>query len=105
MKKRFEGNRLVYDVLNHGKENAISTQLLVRVFGCSVRELQKEIERERQMGFLICSSTRAGYWIGDTVEELAEFVNVNTSRVNSLNRMMESARQRIRELSGGDSHG
>ena len=95
---KFKGGKLVYDVLNHGKENSIPTQDLVRLFDCSVREIQKEIERERLMGYLICSSTTSGYWIGDTIDELSEFVKVQSARVNSMNRMMESARKRIREL-------
>ena len=92
---------LVYDILNHGKKNATPVQDLANFYGCSIREIQKEIEQERLKGYLICSSTTAGYWIAESYDDLAEFVRVQSARVKSMNRMMQSARKKMRELEKG----
>ena len=50
-------------MLPTGKENAITTEELVKLSGCgSARELQKQIAFEREHGALICSGAGRGYW-------------------------------------------
>ena len=49
-------------MLPTGKENAITTEELVKLSGCgSARELQKQIAFEREHGALICSGAGRGY--------------------------------------------
>ena len=54
---------VIAGLLPLGKENAISTEDLVKLTGCSsARELQQYIAQERKAGALICSSTTGGYF-------------------------------------------
>ena len=54
---------LIERLLPVGKENAITTQDLVKLSGCgSARELQQRIAYEREQGAIICSGSGRGYW-------------------------------------------
>lgn len=64
----------IASVLPVGKENAIPTQELVKLVGCSsARELQQYIAQERKLGAVICSSTTGGYFLPVNRAEIAEF--------------------------------
>lgn len=55
---------LIEGLLPVGKENAITTQDLVKLSGCgSARELQQRIAYEREQGAIICSGSAEA--IGD----------------------------------------
>lgn len=54
---------LIEGLLPVGKENAVTTQELVKLSGCgSARELQQRIAYEREYGAIICSGSGRGYW-------------------------------------------
>lgn len=68
-------------LLPTGKENAVSTEELVRVIGCgSARELQQYIAQERKAGAVICSSTTGGYYLPANYGEMAEFYKTLENR-------------------------
>ena len=54
---------IIDPLLPIGKENAITTQELMRISGCgSSRELRQRIALERERGAIICSGSGRGYW-------------------------------------------
>lgn len=64
----------IASLLPIGKENAISTEELVKLTGVSsARELQQYIAEERRAGAVICSSTTGGYFLPENRSEIAEF--------------------------------
>lgn len=53
---------IIDPLLPIGKENAITTQELMRISGCgSSRELRQRIALERERGAIICSGSGRGY--------------------------------------------
>lgn len=75
---------VIASLLPVGKENAISTEDLVKLIGCSsARELQQYIAQERKEGALICSSTTGGYFQPAKRQEIIEFCNALESRAGN----------------------
>lgn len=72
----------VYKALRYGKENAIPSKALAQALGFqTVRELQKQIERERAAGAVILSdSYGGGYYLSDDPEELRRFTRTLEAR-------------------------
>lgn len=69
---------MVYDFLNTGKSQAISSSRLCEALGLTKRQLTKAIEAERRAGFPICAncdSEQAGYYKPANNEELEEYCN------------------------------
>lgn len=87
---------VIAGLLPLGKENAISTEDLVKLTGCSsARELQQYIAQERKAGALICSSTTGGYFYPETRREIAEFRRSLKSRAENTLVAIESAEKAL----------
>ena len=92
-------------ILPIGKENAISTPDLVRLIGVgNSRTLQAMIERERNDGALILSSSSGGYYLPASGAQGRQEINafyrtVYARAVHSL-RTLKTARRALRELDG-----
>lgn len=72
---------LIEGLLPVGKENAVTTQDLVKLSGCgSARELQQRIAYEREYGAIICSGSGRGYWRPKDRQEIQEFVHTMNAR-------------------------
>ena len=83
----------IMNLLPVGKENAISTQELVRLAGCrSARELQERIALERNAGAVICSGSGRGYWRPKDRQEIQEFVKTMNARALNTLRAAKSAK-------------
>lgn len=81
-------------MLPTGKENAITTEELVKLSGCgSARELQKQIAFEREHGALICSGAGRGYWRPKDYKELLEFVRIMDAKSRNIQKATEGAKK------------
>ena len=92
---------MVEELLNKGKENARTTEELVRACGFSnKRELTLQIAKEREAGAIICSSTvgRGGYYLPDDPRELREFINSMDNRAINIFKAVKSAKKMLKEL-------
>ena len=77
----------VYDYLHYGKDQAIRTKDLAMALGFkSVRDLQKQIERERAAGYVIISDPcGGGYYLTEDPTELARFARtLNAGAMNTI---------------------
>lgn len=97
---------LVADTLSRCKENSISSEVLCSRLGFeSIRELQKEIARERAAGAVILSTCQedGGYFLPGNVREVKEFVKTLENRGRNTLMALESARELLRrwEDTGG----
>lgn len=91
-----ESRMVVADILTHGKENAVSAEALCGRLGFeSVRELQKEIARERAAGAVILSTCQedGGYFLPGNVREVKEFIKTLENRGRNTLQALESARK------------
>lgn len=94
----------IASLLPVGKENAISTEDLVKLTGCSsARELQQYIAQERKAGAVICSSTTGGYYLPSNHAEMAEFCKTPENRAFNTLLALRSTRRAMRVPKGQQS--
>ncbi len=94
---------VVMDVLQTGKENAISARDLCTYLGLnSVRELQHVICRERQAGAVILSTCQdgGGYFLPETDQEVRQFIRTLENRAKNTFAALRSARGFLRQQEG-----
>lgn len=97
---REELRLIVADILPHGKENVVSAEALCNRLGFeSIRELQKEIARERTAGAVILSTCQedGGYFLPGNVQEVKDFIKTLENRGRNTLRALESARKLLRQ--------
>ena len=83
----------VYESLRYGKENAIQSKVLAEALGFrTVRDLQKQVERERAAGFVIISDPcGGGYYLTEDPTELARFTRTLNARAKNTIKAAQSA--------------
>lgn len=94
---------MINELLNRGKENAITTTELMRA--CNLehrRDLTLQIARERATGALICSTTsgQGGYYLPESREEVVEFINSMSSRAKNTFKAVKAAREYLKQIDG-----
>lgn len=95
---------LIEGLLPVGKENAVTTQELVKMTGCgSARELQQRIAYEREHGAIICSGSGRGYWRPKDGKEIQEFVHTMNARALNTLKAVKSAKRALKVPEGQQS--
>ena len=92
----------VYEYLHYGKEQAVRTKELAKALGFkTVRDLQKQIERERAAGAVILSDPMgAGYYLSDDPVELRRFTQTLNARATNTLKAAESAQRALDAATG-----
>ena len=92
----------VYEYLRYGKDQAIRTKDLAMALGVkSVRDLQKQIERERAAGAVILSDPMgAGYYLSNDPVELRRFTQTLNARAINTLKAAESAQRALDAATG-----
>ena len=116
MKKENRNNRMhtekqsgktdfqIEGLLPVGRENAVTTEQLVRMTGCgSARELQQRIAYEREHGAIICSGSGRGYWRPKDRQELQQFVKTMDNRAFNTLKAAKSAKRALKVPEGQQS--
>lgn len=95
--------RQVFDILPRGAANAVDGQTLAAAMGFkSVRELSKQVERERRAGQPICASVsgeRRGYFMGDP-NELWLYLRSLDRRLREVRRTRDACEDTLRRMTG-----
>lgn len=93
---------LVHDSLKTGRANAERQKDLAHRLGFrTVRELQRQVERERLAGAVIlCDSNGAGYYLSDDPVELRRFVGTLNARARNTIRAAQSAQMALDAATG-----
>ena len=96
---------IVYESLNFGRENAIPAKTLVKLLGFrSKRDLQKEIERERNHGFVILTDfSGGGYFKSNDEVDLKKFVRTMNAKARNTQRALESAQRALDAATGQEA--
>lgn len=94
---------MVEELLNMGKEKALTTDELMRA--CHLehrRDLTLQIARERAAGALICSTTsgQGGYYLPKNRAEVVEYINSMSSRAKNTFRAIKAARNYLKQIDG-----
>lgn len=95
----------VFDSLHYGKENAIPSKALAQALGYqSVRELQKQIERERAAGAVILSDPcGGGYYLSNDPAELLRFTRTLNARARNTIKAAQSAQIALDAATGQET--
>lgn len=89
-------------LLPFGKDNAVTTQELMRLTGCrTARELQQRIAYEREHGAIICSGSGRGYWRPKDRQEIEQFVKTMKARALNTLKVIRSGERTFRATSTG----
>lgn len=95
---------LIEGLLPVGKENAVTTQELLKITGCgSARELQQHIAYEREHGAIICSGSGRGYWKPKNRQEIQQFVKTMNARALNTLKAVKSAKRALKVPEGQQS--
>ena len=96
------GRKCVFDALRYGRQNAIASETLAQALGFrSVRELQKQVERERAAGAVILSDTHGGgYYLSNDPAELRRFTRTLYARARNTMKAAESAQRALDAATG-----
>ena len=95
----------VRDSLRYGKAAAIASKPLAEALGFrSVRDLQKQIEKERAAGAVILSDPcGGGYYLSDDPAELLRFTRTLEARARNTIKAAESAHRALDAATGQES--
>lgn len=93
---------IVYDVLQEGRRNAIPAKRLKEMLGFrSKRDLQKEIERERNAGYVILADfSGGGYYKSNDPDELKQFTRTMNAKARNTLKALESAERALDAATG-----
>lgn len=96
---------LVRDSLRYGKAAAVASKPLAEALGFrSVRELQKQIERERSAGAVILSDPcGGGYYLSNDPAELLRFTRTLNARARNTIKAAQSAQMALDAVTGQES--
>lgn len=95
---------LIEGLLPVGKENAVTTQELLKITRCgSARELQQHIAYEREHGAIICSGSGCGYWKPKNRQEIQQFVKTMNARALNTLKAVKSAKRALKVPEGQQS--
>lgn len=97
---------LIEGLLPFGRDNAVTTQELMRLTGCrTARELQQRIAHERERGAIICSGSGKGYWRPKDRQEIEQFIKTMKARALNTLKVIRGARQALKVPEGQQSIG
>lgn len=92
-KEKHRKEKMIYELLDTGKENALSTEYLKQALGFrDVRSLRKQVETECLNGKIIISSSGGGYYKPSNSLEVKEFVRNLESTADSMNKIADLAK-------------
>ena len=96
---------IVRDSLRYGKAEAIASKPLAEALGFrSVRELQKQIERERSAGAVILSDPcGGGYYLSSDPAELLRFTRTLNASARNTIKAAQSAQMALDAATGQES--
>lgn len=89
---------LLLESIPEGKENGVSCKHLAFRLGCDKRTIVKLVQKLRDDGYPICSTTYDGYWIAIDVEDIDRTIKALSVRVTSLNDTIDSLKEARRLL-------
>ena len=77
---------MISDYLETGREHAISSTVLCSVIGCSRRQLQAAVARERSMGIPICADCGypPGYFLARDQDEMKTYCGKLQGQASSI---------------------
>lgn len=95
---------MVYEMLETGKDNAMSSGKLCRLLGIKTRDLTAIITEERRQGLPICATSNAtnpGYFIPADQGEMQEYCKSLHHRAGEIYKTRRACLATMEKLPGG----
>ena len=95
---------MIAEVLAKGRAHTTTGRELARLFGCGIREISLQIERERRAGAPICAAVGAnpGYFIAANKQELKAYCGQLFRRAGEMHRTRKALLEILPEMEGGE---
>lgn len=97
---------MISDILQNlgavGKAHAVRAKVLMKAADLSKRRIIEAVQRERKSGVLICSDTRGGYYLPESLDEIREFIRIQERRIVSHAETLRAARAYVRKAKKKD---
>lgn len=91
-------------ILHKGKEHGIKGAQLAYMVGFrNTSELRKDLKKSRAAGQIICSSTKYGYYLPQTRDEIREYVRTIEKHAKSSFKSLHSARESLKQVEGQEN--
>lgn len=97
---------MVHELLPEGKTNAITGDQLARILDVELRDITKQIEREREAGYPICaavSGSDRGYYLAETPGELALYLKSLDRRLKKIKKTRTRLEAKLWSMVGQES--
>ena len=88
---------MIYEILHHGQDNAITVQDLADCFHTDKRSIQAQVSSERLSGKIIANCGK-GLYIPDTIEEYEDYIRRTVKQARHHLGTLTFARRRLKEL-------
>lgn len=96
---------LIEDLLNTGEEKAISKDNIMKALNIETeRDFYRELETERKAGAVICSSSKGGFYLPKTADEVSRFLHKMEARAKTTIDVIQSAKD-LRERMKAETFG
>jgi len=95
----------IAEYLTEGKENARTGREIAAFFGCDLRTVTEQIERERRDGQPICATSRGespGYYLAADADELQSYCDRLKGRAIELFKTRQALIRVLKQLPGAD---
>lgn len=95
---------MIHELLNRGRENAITGRELAGALKCDIRDITERIERERREGAPICAATngKPGYYLPETREELETYCERLKGRAIEVFKTRQALIRVLKQIPGTD---
>ena len=93
---------MISELLATGKENARTGRELAQFFGCNIRDITEQVERERRGGQPICAASgeNPGYYLAADADELERYCNNLKNRATELFKTRQALVKLLQQLPG-----
>jgi hypothetical protein len=91
----------IAELLGHGEQNARTGKELAAFYGCELRTITEQIERERRAGAPICATSNyknPGYYLASNQQELRHYCNQLHQRAGELYKTRRALLNVLRQL-------
>lgn len=98
---------MINEVLGAGKDSAVTGRELAQLFGCSIRDITNQVEKERRDGQPICATCGdpAGYYLAADAEELAAYCDRLKYRAVEIFKTRQALVNILRQIAAADQGG
>ena len=98
---------MISELLAEGRDNARTARELADFLKCDIRDISRQIEKERREGAPICAATgdNPGYYLAADPEELDDYCRRLRKRAGEVFKTRRALLQTLQGMGGGSAGG